>query len=133
MAKQLAYKKAIHATLRKRINYLYDNLGMKFVKGPDQTYYYTLVDIGSMARSKYGDEFAGYLTGNVLMVEFLFRLAREKFIICLPGEGFAGPRWSLRISLANLDDEAYKTIGKGIGDVLGEYHHHWLHGPGKRP
>ena len=126
MDKKLAYKKAIHATLRKRINYLYDNLGMKFVKGPDQTYYYTLVDIGSMARSKYGDEFAGYLTGNVLMVEFLFRLAREKFIICLPGEGFAAPGWSLRISLANLDDEAYKKVGEGISDILEEYHRAWL-------
>ena len=31
----------------------------------------------------------------------------------LNGGGFGAPDWSLRVSLANLPDEAYEDIGRG--------------------
>ena len=32
----------------------------------------------------------------------------------LNGGGFEAPNWSLRVSLANLPDEAYEDIGRGV-------------------
>ncbi|MFC1894608.1 bifunctional aspartate transaminase/aspartate 4-decarboxylase [Candidatus Dependentiae bacterium] len=119
------YKKTIQSILLKRIKDLYDNLEIKFPKGPEHTYYYTLLDIGKMAKEKYGDDFGQYFTKNVLTIEFLLKLAKEKFTICLPGEGFAGPKSSIRIALANLEDEAYPEIGKNIKDLMQEYYDAW--------
>ncbi len=125
MDKELKYKKSIHATLKKRIKNLYDNLGLKLKEGPDHTYYYTLIDIEKMAKEKYGDAFAKELLHEHIMIEFLFKLAKERLTICLPGEGFRGPKWSLRVSLANLDDDAYITIGKNVSGIMQEYYEAW--------
>jgi aspartate 4-decarboxylase len=38
--------------------------------------------------------------------------------VLLNGSGFAGPEWSLRVSLANLDDEAYGKIGEQLRSML---------------
>jgi aspartate 4-decarboxylase len=59
------------------------------------------------------------------MDQFLFRLAKERATVCLPGEGFAGPKWSLRVSLANLDDKAYIKVGKNLSFILKEYYSEW--------
>lgn len=128
MDEKLAYKKSIHEILRRRIKNLYDNLEMDYAKGPDHTYYYTFIDIGRMAEAKYGKDFADYLKKNISMIELLFKLAREKATVCLPGEGFAGPKWSLRVSLANLRDDDYTTIGENIKDVMKEYYKNWKAG-----
>ncbi|HBS47642.1 TPA: aspartate 4-decarboxylase [Candidatus Dependentiae bacterium] len=123
--KERRYKKAIQAKLKKRVQSLYDNLELKFSQDPSNAYYYALINIEKYAEQKYGIKFATYLKNNFEMVDFLFRLAKEKFTICLPGEGFAGPKWSLRVSLANLNDADYITIGKNIKDVLSKYHKEW--------
>jgi len=34
--------------------------------------------------------------------------------VLLNGGGFEAPDWSLRVSLANLSDEAYEDIGRGV-------------------
>jgi aspartate 4-decarboxylase len=34
--------------------------------------------------------------------------------VLLNGGGFEAPNWSLRVSLANLPDEAYERIGRGV-------------------
>ena len=120
MDKEGKYKSSIHAILDKRTENLYTNLGINPPKGPDKTNYYALINLGDMAKEKYGEEFSKYLTENFEPVDFLFKLAEEKLIVCLPGEGFAGPKWSLRVSLANLNDDAYITIGKSISEVMEE-------------
>ncbi len=119
------YRKSIQALLLKRITDLYTNLEIKFDKGPEHTYYYTLLDIGKMATEKYGDDFGKYFINNVSTIGFLFKLAKEKFTICLPGEGFAGPKSSIRLALANLPSEDYPVIGKNIKDVMQEYYDEW--------
>lgn len=35
--------------------------------------------------------------------------------------GFYGPEWSVRISLANLNDESYSKIGEVLHKILEEY------------
>ncbi len=122
---KLVYKKSIHAILKRRIKNLYDNIGMDYAKGPEHTYYYTFIDVGRMAEAKYGKDFADYLKKNIYLIEFLFKLAKEKATVLLPGAGFAGPKWSLRVSLANLADDAYITIGENIKEVMQEYYESW--------
>jgi len=116
------YKKDIKDILRKRITNLYNNLEIPIPNEKGNTYYYTLLNIAQVALIKYDNDFKNYLIKNFDIIEFLFKLAKEKFIVCLPGDGFAGPKWSLRISLANLRVEDYITIGKAISEVLHEYY-----------
>ena len=39
----------------------------------------------------------------------------------LNGGGFDAPDWSLRVSLANLPDEAYEDIGRGVRAIARGY------------
>jgi len=125
MDKKKKYKKSIQAILKTRVKNLYKNLRTPLPKGAEHTYYYALINMAKVAEKKYGKAFAEYLQNNVLLDQFLFRLAKERATVCLPGEGFAGPKWSLRVSLANLDDKAYVSIGKNISYILKEYYNQW--------
>jgi aspartate 4-decarboxylase len=52
-------------------------------------------------------------------------LADEKSIVLMDGGGFDAPNMSVRVSLANLSDEAYTAIGKGISELLKDYYDTW--------
>jgi aspartate 4-decarboxylase len=119
------YKNDIHQILKKRIEHLYGNLEEEIPPEKDHTYYYALIDIADLSQRKYGEEFANYLRSKVNPLEFLFDLAENKCVICLPGSGFAGPKWSLRVSLANLKTEEYPGIGLAIKEQLQEYFDDW--------
>jgi aspartate 4-decarboxylase len=45
-------------------------------------------------------------------------LAQRHGTVLLNGSGFHGPAWSARVSLANLDDDAYAQIGKNLRAVV---------------
>ena len=81
-----------------------------------------LVDIMVWARKFYGQEFADYLAANYEPLDFVIRLADETAVVLLNGDGFDGPAWSVRASLANLDSDAYLRIGKAIRHILDQYH-----------
>lgn len=122
MDKEKKYKKDIHGILKKRIKNLYENLELAIPEEKGNTYYYALIDIADAARIKYGEDFKKYLIEKEDILDFLFKLAKEKFIVCLPGEGFAGPFWSIRVSLANLEVEDYIKIGKAISELIFKYY-----------
>jgi len=50
-----------------------------------------------------------------------FRLAEAHGIVLLNGGGFEAPQWSLRVSLANLPDEAYEDIARGVRAIARGY------------
>jgi aspartate 4-decarboxylase len=122
MDKEKKYKKDIRSILKKRIKNLYENLELPLPDEEGNAYYYSLINIAEVAKIKYGDKFKNYLIQKEDILKFLFRLAKEKYIVCLPGEGFAGPTWSIRISLANLEVEDYIKIGKSISELLLQYY-----------
>ena len=70
-------------------------------------------------------EFADYLQSTHKPVDVLFRLAEKSSIVLLSGGGFHGPEWSIRISLANLNDESYSKIGELLHNILEEYVSSW--------
>lgn len=112
--------------IHKRLDNLWSTTGFTLLPDPNRAGYYSEIDLMVWARKFYGQEFAGYLNANYEPLDFVIRLADETAVVLLNGDGFDGPRWSVRASLANLDDDAYLRIGKCIRRILDEYHTKFL-------
>lgn len=89
------------------------------------TAYYNQYDVLIWAKARYGQAFETYLKENHHVLEFLFDLAQQEGVVLLNGDGFAGPQWSVRVSLANLSDEAYQQIGQAMNRQLETYATEW--------
>jgi aspartate 4-decarboxylase len=85
--------------------------------------YYGLVDFEFFARKNIGLDAVDYLKKNVHPLDLAFRLAEDHGIVLLNGGGFEAPDWSLRVSLANLPDEVYEEIGRGVRSIARGYRH----------
>jgi aspartate 4-decarboxylase len=80
-----------------------------------------LIDFEFFARKNIGEDAVEYLKKNVHPLDLAFRLAEDHGIVLLNGGGFEAPDWSLRVSLANLADEAYEEIGRGVRSIARGY------------
>jgi aspartate 4-decarboxylase len=123
--KENRYKKLTKSICRRRQKLLFDGLGLDLKKDAYSASYYAQFDLLEWASHNYGDEFAGYLKENYRTVDVLIRLAEKSSIVLLDGSGFSGPEWSIRISLANLNDESYSKIGEVLHEVLEGYVREW--------
>lgn len=119
------YKNLTQDIVHKRLNLLWTATGFNLPADPLRAGYYAEIDMMLWSRKFYGNDFAKYMKKNFDPVDILFRLAEKTSIVLLNGGGFAGPEWSIRISLANLDTPAYSTIGKTIAEMLHEYAAAW--------
>jgi aspartate 4-decarboxylase len=119
------YKLATRAIIGHRLERLYEGMGITLDVDPLRAGYYAEIDLQIWARQRYGMDFADWLGANYEPVDPLFRLACETCIVLLPGAGFDGPAWSVRVSLANLDDDAYYTIGRQLVAIFDEYVAEW--------
>ncbi len=119
------YKKLTQEICRHRQELLYKGFGLELRDDKFDAAYYSQIDLLVWAKMKYGDEFCDYLQANYEPTDILFRLAEESSIILLNGRGFGGPIWSIRTSLANLDDEAYRQIGETVQKTFEEYATAW--------
>ena len=123
--KQNEYKHKTMEICQTRKKLLFNSLGLKIVNDPNDSCYYTQLDLLQWAEKNHGKEFANYLKENYKPVDILYNLAQDSSIVLLGGGGFAGPEWSIRISLANLYDEAYATIGIALRRILDDYVTKW--------
>ena len=119
------YKTKMQNIIRRRLNALWDNTGFSLVEDPLRAGYYSEIDMLVWARKFYGDEFVTYLEKSYNPLDVVFRLANETSLVLLNGGGFAGPKWSVRVSLANLNEADYVKIGQGIKRILDEYAKEW--------
>jgi len=119
------YKQLTKDICRRRQKLLFDGLGLDLRKDPYSASYYTQFDLLEWACHYYGDGFAKYLQENYKPVDILLSLAQESSIVLLSGGGFHGPEWSIRISLANLDDVHYSEIGIVLHKILEKYVKSW--------
>lgn len=119
------YKQVCRNLITHRYELLWEGLSIPIIPDPHRAAYYCEFDIQGWAKSNYGDEFFSFLEKNFEPVDILFRLAEKSSIVLLNGSGFAGPEWSVRVSLANLDDEDYSVIGKTLSETLSEYVEAW--------
>ncbi len=120
-----AYKTTCNELVRKRYNLFWDALGMTPPPDPNRADYYCTFDLRRWAIDTHGKEFFAWLEHNFEPVDLVFRLAEECSVVLLNGGGFAGPEWSVRVSLANLNNEDYTTIGHILAAILGEYVKAW--------
>ena len=119
------YKKLTNDICRRRKKLLFDGLGIEIKEDPYDAAYYTQFDLLEWANRNYNDEFAAYLQQNYKPVDILIQLAEQSSIVLLDGSGFNAPEWSIRISLANLNDESYSKIGENLLNVLETYATRW--------
>ncbi|KHS56010.1 aspartate aminotransferase [Terrisporobacter othiniensis] len=119
------YKKKTMDICIRRKNLLFNSLGLELNNDANDACYYTQFDLLQWAEKNHGIGFANYLKENYKPVDILFDLAQDSSIVLLGGGGFAGPEWSIRISLANLYDEAYATIGIALRRILDDYVTKW--------
>lgn len=119
------YKQLTKDICRRRMRLLYEGLGIPKPELQNCAEYYTEFDLEVWACHHYGEEFTAFLKQNYEPVDVLFRLAENSSIVLLNGGGFHGPNWSVRVSLANLNDEEYTQIGKALQTILHEYVSEW--------
>ncbi|MGY0572443.1 aspartate 4-decarboxylase [Bradyrhizobium sp. RDM12] len=108
------YQKACKEIVHRRAQTLIDSIGLHLAGNPNFDAYYGLIDFEFWARKNIGDDAVEYLKKNIHPLDLAFRLAEAYGIVLLNGGGFEAPNWSLRVSLANLPDEAYEQIGRGV-------------------
>jgi aspartate 4-decarboxylase len=115
------YQKACMEIVQRRFWKIIEVLGLELNPNPLYDFYYGLIDFEFWARRNIGEDAVEYLKENVHPLDLVFRLAESHGIVALNGGGFEAPDWSLRVSLANLSDELYEEIGRGIRSIARGY------------
>ncbi|WP_330596680.1 aspartate 4-decarboxylase [Romboutsia faecis] len=120
-----SYKSLNMNICNSRKKLLFKGLGLELNANENDAAYYYQFDIENWARIFHGEELVNYLKSNYELVDVLYRLANDYSIVLLGGDGFAGPSWSVRVSLANLESESYYKIGQAINEILTSYVDEW--------
>ena len=115
------YQAACKEIVYRRIHDLLEGLGLELPPNPLYDAYYGLIDFEFWANKNIGKEAVEYLKKHVHPLDLAFRLAEDHGIVLLNGGGFDAPDWSLRVSLANLGDDAYEEIGRGVRSIARGY------------
>jgi aspartate 4-decarboxylase len=121
MDSEKQYRTACREIVYRRVHALLDGLGLELSPNPQYDAYYGLIDFEFWARKNIGVEAVEYLKKHVHPLDLAFRLAESHGIVLLNGGGFDAPDWSLRVSLANLGDDAYDEIGRGVRSIARGY------------
>ncbi|MGW6055815.1 bifunctional aspartate transaminase/aspartate 4-decarboxylase [Streptomyces sp. NPDC055189] len=119
------YKLRIRAIVQQRLDLLLEGAEMKISDDPKRAGYYIELDLLAEAERVHGKDFADFLEKNYEPVDPLFRLAEQTHVVLLNGGGFEGPEWSVRVSLANLDDLDYLKIGHHLRAIFNDYASEW--------
>ncbi|MDF2532410.1 MAG: aspartate 4-decarboxylase [Clostridia bacterium] len=130
--KENKYKQLTKDICRRRQRLLFEGLELDLRVDPFDAAYYTQFDLLEWASQKYSDEFAKYIQENYKPVDILLELAEQSSIVLLSGSGFHGPEWSIRISLANLNDESYSRIGQVLHRILLDFAAKWEKSKGQK-
>ena len=115
------YQKACMEIVHRRTKAMIEGMGLELARTRTSTPITALIDFEFWARKNIGDEAVEYLKKNVHPLDLAFRLAEAHGIVLLNGGGFEAPNWSMRVSLANLPDEAYEDIGRGVRTIARGY------------
>jgi aspartate 4-decarboxylase len=115
------YQKACMEIVHRRAHALIDGLGLEVSPNPLFDAYYGLIDFEFWARKNIGEEAVEHLKKNVHPLDLAFRVAENHGVVLLNGGGFEAPDWSLRVSLANLGDDVYDDIGRGVRSIARGY------------
>ena len=112
------YKKLTKEIVHRRLKALWAGMNVPLHEDPMRADYYATLDIMVWAEKTHGPAFVEFLKKNYHPFDVLFALAEKFSIVLLNGSGFAGPDWSIRVSLANLPEEEYSKIGEQLEAVV---------------
>ncbi|MGW0898829.1 aspartate 4-decarboxylase, partial [Streptomyces goshikiensis] len=127
-----AYKEQVREVVRRRLDLLLEGARMKIADDDRRAGYYVELDLLAEAERVHGKAFADFLERTYEPLDPVLRLAAQTSVVLLPGGGFDGPEWSVRISLANLDDMDYLKIGHHLRELFREYVAEWTRSPSPR-
>ncbi|MEG0133128.1 MAG: bifunctional aspartate transaminase/aspartate 4-decarboxylase [Clostridium sp.] len=105
-----------------RYHDIVSTLGIDEDNSAENAKYYSLIDIYELAEKKHDRKFAEYLRDKFEEIDFLLKLAEEEGVVLMEGVGFGTTPGTLRISQANLPDEAYKKIAERVLELLNKYY-----------
>lgn len=116
------YKSDMIALIKSRLDALWSTTGFTLQPDPLRAGYYSEIDLMVWANKIYGADFAAWLNANYEPLDAVIKLANDTAVVLLNGDGFDGPKWSVRISLANLYEKDYLKIGTAIKNLLAGYY-----------
>lgn len=120
--KENAYKTKMQTMIHQRLDALWKATGFTLVPDPMRVGYYSEIDIMLWAKKIYGEDFGDWLDKNFDPLDIVMRLADRMSVVLLNGSGFDGPSWSVRASLANLNEADYLKIGAALREILDGYY-----------
>ncbi|MDE6296737.1 MAG: bifunctional aspartate transaminase/aspartate 4-decarboxylase, partial [Muribaculaceae bacterium] len=112
------YKRKMQSMIKDRLEALWKGAGFRLVNDPLRVGYYSEIDLMVWGEHLYGKDFCEWLKSNYEPLDPVLRLAKETNVVLLNGSGFDGPAWSVRASLANLDENEYLRIGDAIREII---------------
>lgn len=114
------YKNDIRTLLIKRIKNVYSKLNYDVVIDDKSTNYYTIINIPEITKKLFGEESKKKLLKKSY-INFIINLARKYGVVLLPGKGFGDIKWSVRVSLANLNTNDYIKISEAIKENIKDF------------
>ncbi|MBD5268419.1 MAG: bifunctional aspartate transaminase/aspartate 4-decarboxylase [Bacteroides sp.] len=116
------YKNKMKKLITDRLEALWKGTGFDLVEDPLRVGYYSEIDLMVWGKKIYGEEFCEWLKSTHQPIDVVLRLANETSVVLLNGSGFDGPAWSVRASLANLDEPDYLKIGSAVRRIFDSYY-----------
>lgn len=107
-----AYMLRCRRIVHERLERLARGLGVEIPEDPNRAAYYAVLDLEAWAQRTHGKAFMEWATREHVPLDIVYGLARNFGTVLLNGDGFGGPPWSARVSLANLPTDAYEQIGQ---------------------
>ena len=121
-----SYKARTRSIVNHRLARLYEGMGIPLSPDVLRAGYYAEIDLMGWAATALRRRVRGVAgrrpTNRSTRV---VRLAEDAGVVLLHGGGFDGPQWSVRVSLANLEDDCYLTVGAAIRRVFDSYVAEW--------
>jgi aspartate 4-decarboxylase len=112
-----SYKLRCRQIVAERLASLERGLGVELVRSPLRAGYYVDLDLEAWGRRAAGEDFLRYVSTHHDPLDIVITLAKRHGTVLLNGSGFDGPRWSARVSLANLNADEYEAIGRDLAEI----------------
>jgi aspartate 4-decarboxylase len=121
------YVVGVRRKLQARLDALYAGLGFPS-PGGEESHYYGMVDVMTVARTRYGEALVERIRRAMAPEEVALRLAAEFGVVVQGGPSFQGDPWDVRLSLASITEEqagqiaqAFVSLVDRLAEELGEH------------
>lgn len=112
--------------VRQRYITLMSELHLEADASDENAMYYTLINVNDLIKRNYDEKFASWKIANKTDIQFLNDLAKKKGVVLMYGPGFDAQPGTVRISLANNNEEDYKELARRLFELLDEYHKEYI-------